>query len=71
MREATSIHKAGGDRQRGSEADGGMGLRRSVLGRGLGWRRVEEGGERNKNGKGGEEQQVEMGKEEKEKKNLP
>ena len=72
VREATSIHEAGGDRRRGSEVDGGMGLRRSVLGRGLGRRRVEEGGERNNNGKGGEEQRVEMGKEEKEKKkNLP
>ena len=69
VRESTSIHEAGGNRQCGSEADGDMGLRRSALGRGLGRRRVEVGGERKKNGEGGEEQRVEMGKEEKEKKN--
>ena len=65
LREATSIHKIGGDWRCGSEADGGVGLRRSALGRGLGRRQVEEGGERKKkwrrrrgvtgrNGEGGE-----------------
>ena len=59
MREDTSIHEAGGDRQRGSEAIGArQGLGSAVSG---GRRR------KKKNGKGGEEQQVEMGKEEKEK----
>ena len=46
VREATSIHKDGGDRWRGFEADGDVGLRQSALGRGLGRRRVEEGGEK-------------------------
>ena len=68
MREATSIHEAKGDWQRGSEADGNVGLRQSSLGRGMGRRRVEEGGVRKKKkGEGGEENRVEMGKEEKEK----
>ena len=47
-----------------------MGLRQSSLGRGFGRRRVEEGGVRKKKkkkGEGGEENRVEMGKEEKEK----
>ena len=67
VREATLIHEAGGNRRCRSEADSGMGLRRWALGRDLGQRQVEEGGERKKNGEGGEEQRVEMGKEEREK----
>ena len=65
VREATLIHEAGGNRRCGSEADSGMGLRRSALGRGLGQWQMEEGGERKKkwrrrrgvtgkNGEGGE-----------------
>ena len=58
MREATSIHEAGGDRRRGSEAIGArQGLGSAMSG---GRRRKKK-----KNGKGGEEQQIEMGKEEK------
>ena len=59
MREATSIHEAGGNQQRGFEAMG--------VGQGLGSAASEGRRRKKKNGEGGEEQRVEMGKEEKEK----